>query len=189
MPEGGGNDDQHGEGVLGQGGLWWKRAFSWGEKLKKGVFSDIFFDGSQSSWCKMLLILTTVIKRFLRMRRIASCSMEWGGTPWRRRQPETWSDHRDDNNDYDGDKDDGDDGDSRMQECWSDAHIYLFSCLWESCDVWQEMNKNFLEHNIKKLLSSDWGIECNSPFRHVFRCIVRRGKFFIRNSTLKSQQL
>ena len=33
----------------------------------------------------------------------------------------------------------------------------------------QEMNKNFLEHNIKKLLSSDWGIECNSPFRHVFR--------------------
>ena len=31
------------------------------------------------------------------------------------------------------------------------------------------MNKNFLEHNIKKLLSSDWGIECNSPFRHVFR--------------------
>ena len=31
------------------------------------------------------------------------------------------------------------------------------------------MNKNFLEHNIKKLLSSDWGIECNAPFRHVFR--------------------
>ena len=33
----------------------------------------------------------------------------------------------------------------------------------------KEMNKNFLEHNIKKLLSSDWGIECNSPFKHVFR--------------------
>ena len=111
------------------------------------------------------------------MRRIASCSMEWGGTPWRRRQLETWSDHRDDNNDYDGDKDDGDDGDARMQECWSDAHIYLFSCLWMSCDVWQEMNKNFLEHNIKKLLSSDWGIECNSPFRHVFRCIVSVANF------------
>ena len=61
VPEGGGHDDQHGEGVLGQGGLWWKRAFSWGEKLKKGFFSAIFFDGSQSSWCKMLIILTTVI--------------------------------------------------------------------------------------------------------------------------------
>ena len=31
------------------------------------------------------------------------------------------------------------------------------------------MNKNFLEHNIKGLLSNDWGIECSAPFKHVFR--------------------
>ena len=32
-----------------------------------------------------------------------------------------------------------------------------------------EIKKNFLDHNIKKLLLNEWGIECNAPFKHVFR--------------------
>lgn len=33
----------------------------------------------------------------------------------------------------------------------------------------QDIRKNFLDHNIKKLLKSEWGIECSVPFKHVFR--------------------
>ena len=43
VPEGGGNDDQHGEGVLGQGGGAGSR---WGEELEKG---DFFLSNSSSS--------------------------------------------------------------------------------------------------------------------------------------------
>ena len=32
-----------------------------------------------------------------------------------------------------------------------------------------DIRKNFLDHNIKKLLKSEWGIECSVPFKHVFR--------------------
>ena len=32
-----------------------------------------------------------------------------------------------------------------------------------------DIKKNFLDHNIKKLLSSEWGIQCSAPFKHVFR--------------------
>ena len=32
-----------------------------------------------------------------------------------------------------------------------------------------EIRKNFLDHNIKKLLLNEWGIECSAPFKHVFR--------------------
>ena len=32
-----------------------------------------------------------------------------------------------------------------------------------------DIRKNFLDHNIKKLLKSEWGIECCVPFKHVFR--------------------
>ena len=33
----------------------------------------------------------------------------------------------------------------------------------------EELKKNFLDHNIKKLLKNEWGIECTTPFKHVFR--------------------
>ena len=33
----------------------------------------------------------------------------------------------------------------------------------------EEIKKNFLDHNIKKLLENEWGIECTAPFKHVFR--------------------
>ena len=33
----------------------------------------------------------------------------------------------------------------------------------------EDIRKNFLDHNIKNLLKSEWGIECSVPFKHVFR--------------------
>ena len=36
----------------------------------------------------------------------------------------------------------------------------------------QDIRKNFLDHNIKKLLKSEWGIECSVPFKHVFRFVI-----------------
>ena len=33
----------------------------------------------------------------------------------------------------------------------------------------EDIKKNFLDHNIKKLLKSEWDIECVRPFKHVFR--------------------
>ena len=35
----------------------------------------------------------------------------------------------------------------------------------------QDIRKNFLDHNVKKLLKSEWGIECSVPFKHVFRSL------------------
>ena len=32
-----------------------------------------------------------------------------------------------------------------------------------------DIKKNFLDHNIKKLLSNEWGIEYDAPFKNVFR--------------------
>ena len=32
-----------------------------------------------------------------------------------------------------------------------------------------EIKKNFLDHNIKKLLLNEWGIECSALFKHIFR--------------------
>ncbi len=38
----------------------------------------------------------------------------------------------------------------------------------------KEVNTNFLEHNIKKLLKSVWGIQCTAAFTHAYRsdCLV-----------------
>jgi hypothetical protein len=33
----------------------------------------------------------------------------------------------------------------------------------------KEVNTNFLEHNIKKLLKSVWGIQCTAAFTHAYR--------------------
>ena len=33
----------------------------------------------------------------------------------------------------------------------------------------EDIKKNFLDHNIKKLLKSEWDIDCVRPFKHVFR--------------------
>merc|ERR1719336_1767759 len=33
----------------------------------------------------------------------------------------------------------------------------------------EDIKKNFLDHNIKKLLKSEWDIDCSRPFKHVFR--------------------
>jgi hypothetical protein len=33
----------------------------------------------------------------------------------------------------------------------------------------KEVNRNFLEHNIKKLLKSVWGIPCTAAFTHAYR--------------------
>ena len=33
----------------------------------------------------------------------------------------------------------------------------------------EDIKKNFLDHNIKKLLKSEWDIDCGRPFKHVFR--------------------
>ena len=33
----------------------------------------------------------------------------------------------------------------------------------------EDIKKTFLDHNIKKLLLHEWGIECSAPFKHVFR--------------------
>lgn len=32
-----------------------------------------------------------------------------------------------------------------------------------------EVNKNFLEHNLKKILKNVWGIETRAVFTHVYR--------------------
>ena len=33
----------------------------------------------------------------------------------------------------------------------------------------EDISRNFLDHNIKKLLQAEWDIECTAPFKHVFR--------------------
>lgn len=33
----------------------------------------------------------------------------------------------------------------------------------------EEIKKNFLDHNIKKLLLTEWDIDCSAVFTHVFR--------------------
>merc|ERR1719166_856966 len=33
----------------------------------------------------------------------------------------------------------------------------------------EDIRRNFLDHNIKKLLQAEWDIECTAPFKHVFR--------------------
>ena len=33
----------------------------------------------------------------------------------------------------------------------------------------EDIKKNFLDHNIKKLLKTEWDIDCSRPFKHVFR--------------------
>ena len=33
----------------------------------------------------------------------------------------------------------------------------------------KEVNRNFLEHNIKKILRSVWGIQCTAVFTHAYR--------------------
>ena len=33
----------------------------------------------------------------------------------------------------------------------------------------EEIKKNFLDHNIKKLLLIEWDIDCSAVFTHVFR--------------------
>ena len=35
-----------------------------------------------------------------------------------------------------------------------------------------EVEKNFLEHNIRKLLKKEWGIDFQAPFRHFSRLEV-----------------
>jgi len=35
-----------------------------------------------------------------------------------------------------------------------------------------EVNKNFLEHNIKRLLRTVWGVETDGTFTHVYRFTV-----------------
>ena len=35
-----------------------------------------------------------------------------------------------------------------------------------------EVNKNFLEHNIKRLLKNIWGVETNGIFSHVYRLTI-----------------
>ena len=42
----------------------------------------------------------------------------------------------------------------------------------------KEVNKNFLEHNIKKLLKSVWGIQCSAALTHAYRPAFFFQKYF-----------
>ena len=33
------------------------------------------------------------------------------------------------------------------------------------------IKKNFIEHKIRSIMKSEWGIDCNASFKHVFRYI------------------
>ena len=36
------------------------------------------------------------------------------------------------------------------------------------------IKKNFIEHKIRSIMKSEWGIDCNASFKHVFRYILTR---------------
>ena len=51
-----------------------------------------------------------------------------------------------------------------------------------------EVNKNFLEHNIKKMLKTVWAIETSAHFTHVYRLTKCPRNIYLLNNYITLQE-
>ena len=48
-------------------------------------------------------------------------------------------------------------------------HGVAFDKIEEETSEDAEMKKNIIEHKIRNIMKSEWGIDCKASFKHVFR--------------------
>ena len=48
-------------------------------------------------------------------------------------------------------------------------HGVAFDKIEEETNDDAEIKKNIIEHKIRNIMKSEWGIDCNASFKHVFR--------------------